>query len=85
MADCISCSIKVKSEEIDGGDRLIVNCKNCGTYDISRPAISRVKRNRSEMRRFVTELRKARASSKILVVAVVPGTGLKFETGDEAL
>ena len=84
MANCISCSIEVKCKEIDAGDRLLISCQKCGTYEISRPAISRVKRNRSEMRRFVTALGRTRVSSKILVVAVLPGTGLKFEDGDEA-
>ena len=84
MADCISCSIDIECKEIDAGDRLLLSCKKCGTYDISRPAISRVKRNRSEMRRFVTALGRARTSSKILVVTVVPGTGLKFKDGGEA-
>ena len=84
MAKCISCSIEVKCKEIDAGDRLLITCQKCGTYEISRPAISRVKRNRSEMRRFVTALGRMRVSSKILVVAVLPGTGLKFEDGGEA-
>ena len=85
MANCISCSIEVKCKEIDAGDRLLISCQKCGTYEISRPAISRVKRNRSEMRRFVTALRRMRVSSKILVIAVVPVTGLKFEDGGEVL
>ena len=84
MAKCISCSIEVKCKEVDAGDRLLISCQKCGTYEISRPAISRVKRNRSEMRRFVTALGRMRVSSKILLVAVLPGTGLKFEDGGEA-
>ena len=82
MAECISCSIEVESKEMDTGDRLLLTCKTCGTYDISRPAISRVKRNRPEMRRFVTALGRARVNSKILSVDVVPGSGLKFAAGD---
>ena len=84
MAECISCSIEVESKEIEGGDRLLLSCKKCGTYDISRPAISRVKRNRPEMRRFVTALGRARVNSKILSVDVVPGSGLKFDASGEA-
>ena len=84
MAKCISCSIEVKCKEVDAGDRLLISCQKCGTYEISRPAISRVKRNRSEIRRFVTALGRMRVSRKILVVAVLPGTGLKFEDGGEA-
>ena len=83
MTDCISCRSKIECKKIDAADRLLMNCQKCGTYDISRPAISRVKRNRSEMRRLVTALGRARVSNKILVVTVVPGTGLKFKDDGE--
>jgi predicted RNA-binding Zn-ribbon protein involved in translation (DUF1610 family) len=84
MAECISCRIEVESKEMDAGNRLLLNCKKCGTYDISRPAISRVKRNRADMRRFVTALSRARKNSKILSVMVLPRIGIKFEVGGEA-
>jgi predicted RNA-binding Zn-ribbon protein involved in translation (DUF1610 family) len=83
MAECISCSSEVESKEMDAGNRLLLSCQKCGTYDISRPAISRVKRNRADMRRFVTALRRARKGSKILSVVVVPRIGIKFEDGGE--
>lgn len=84
MTECISCSIKAECKEMDAGNRLLMSCKKCGTYDISRPAISRVKRNRADMKRFVTALNRARASSKILSVVVVPRIGLKFKTDGSA-
>ncbi|NQV68718.1 MAG: hypothetical protein HQ498_01705 [Pseudohongiella sp.] len=84
MNTCINCKLEAEVQVLDAGNRLLIKCAACGTYDISRSAISRVNRNRSEKRRFATALRRAQKANKPLLVTVEPKIGLRFKDGGNA-
>ena len=79
MESCVACGKETETEELDRGNCIRGSCKTCGEYEISKTAIRRVSRNRSEKKyRLVPRLKQARADKRVLKVIVKPGKGLVF-------